>query len=96
MKRFRRILVAMSAVAARVTFLGYQNEIGRARDAARRNSELIDTDMDPIEYAEAGDGVPLLSIHGAGGGFDQGPRAVQRNPAMGAQRARPKMRYDAR
>jgi 2-hydroxy-6-oxonona-2,4-dienedioate hydrolase len=26
----------------------------------------------PIEYAESGTGLPLLSIHGAGGGFDQG------------------------
>jgi pimeloyl-ACP methyl ester carboxylesterase len=26
----------------------------------------------PIEYGEQGVGIPLLSIHGAGGGFDQG------------------------
>ena len=64
--------MAVSAVAAGAVFLRYQNEVGRARDAARRGSALIDTEAGPIEYAEAGAGVPLLSIHGAGGGFDQG------------------------
>ncbi|HUH85456.1 MAG TPA: alpha/beta hydrolase [Stellaceae bacterium] len=33
---------------------------------------IIDTGAGPIEYAERGEGRPLLSIHGAGGGFDQG------------------------
>ncbi len=71
-KRIGRLLLAVSAVAAGAVFLRYQNEVGRARDAARRGSALIDTEAGPIEYAEAGAGVPLLSIHGAGGGFDQG------------------------
>jgi pimeloyl-ACP methyl ester carboxylesterase len=37
---------------------------GRARRAATRHG--------PCEYAEAGEGPPLLMIHGTGGGFDQG------------------------
>ena len=55
----------MSAVAAGVALFRYQNEVGRACAAARRRSALIDTDVGPIEPAEAGDGVPLLSIHAA-------------------------------
>jgi pimeloyl-ACP methyl ester carboxylesterase len=35
-------------------------------------SMVLATDAGPIEYAERGAGLPLLSIHGAGGGFDQG------------------------
>jgi 2-hydroxy-6-oxonona-2,4-dienedioate hydrolase len=50
----------------------YKNELGRARVAARRGSLVADTGSGPIEYAEKGAGIPLLSIHGAGGGFDQG------------------------
>jgi 2-hydroxy-6-oxonona-2,4-dienedioate hydrolase len=33
---------------------------------------LIDTRCGPIEYQEAGAGVPLLAVHGSGGGYDQG------------------------
>jgi pimeloyl-ACP methyl ester carboxylesterase len=35
-------------------------------------SAVLATDAGPIEYAERGAGLPLLTIHGAGGGFDQG------------------------
>ena len=45
-------------------------------DAARRRvtgcSRIADTKCGPIEFAEAGEGFPLLVVHGAGGGFDQG------------------------
>lgn len=35
-------------------------------------SWILETSYGPIEYAEAGNGPPVLVIHGAGGGFDQG------------------------
>jgi len=37
-----------------------------------RRSSVIDTSVGPLEYALAGRGQPLMMIHGAGGGFDQG------------------------
>lgn len=46
--------------------------MGGAYDAVRRGSQVIDTEAGPIEYAEKGVGAVVLSIHGAGGGFDQG------------------------
>jgi 2-hydroxy-6-oxonona-2,4-dienedioate hydrolase len=55
-----------------VVFVLFKKELGRARDAARRGSLVANTDAGPIEYAEKGAGIALLSIHGAGGGFDQG------------------------
>lgn len=64
--------VAVAIVAVGVTLLLFRKELGRARDAARRGSLLAHTDAGLIEYAEKGTGIPLLSIHGAGGGFDQG------------------------
>lgn len=35
-------------------------------------SSVIDTGAGALEYAVAGDGPPLMMIHGTGGGFDQG------------------------
>lgn len=47
-----------------------------ARDQANARlfgrSTVINTRAGPLEYAVAGDGLPLMMIHGTGGGFDQG------------------------
>ena len=50
----------------------YHRDINRARARVATGSRVIQTPCGPIEYAEAGSGPALLSIHGAGGGFDQG------------------------
>ena len=71
----KRILLAASisiAAAAGAVFFLYKVDLGRALNAATRGSLIADTSAGPIEYAERGDGIALLSIHGAGGGFDQG------------------------
>ena len=52
--------------------LSYRNEIRRARARIATGSKMLKTAVGPIEYAEAGEGPPVLVIHGAGGGFDQG------------------------
>ena len=64
-------LVAVVAASALV-FLSYDDELSHARDEVRRGGRIANTTAGPIEYAEKGAGVPLLSIHGAGGGYDQG------------------------
>ena len=74
-RRYQRLLLAASAAAAGTagaTFVFYRNDLARAREAARRGSLLAHTGAGLVEYADIGAGVPLLSIHGAGGGFDQG------------------------
>jgi pimeloyl-ACP methyl ester carboxylesterase len=43
-----------------------------AQQRITSGSEVADTPCGPIEYAERGDGPPVLVVHGAGGGFDQG------------------------
>ena len=50
----------------------YETDIKRAKARVGHGSALISTRCGPIEYADAGSGVPLLSVHGSGGGFDQG------------------------
>ncbi|TPI24296.1 alpha/beta hydrolase [Mesorhizobium sp. B3-2-1] len=75
MRRIGTFLLVMPitiAVMAGVAFLNYKNDLGRQRDAVSRGSLIAYLDIGPIEYADSGAGIPLLSIHGAGGGFDQG------------------------
>jgi pimeloyl-ACP methyl ester carboxylesterase len=50
----------------------YQREIASAWARITGVSEIIATRFAQLEYAERGTGPPVLVIHGAGGGFDQG------------------------
>ncbi|CDX16788.1 conserved exported hypothetical protein [Mesorhizobium sp. ORS 3324] len=65
------MLIAMATTTG-VAFLLYRSELGRLHDAVGRGSLIANLDTGPIEYADSGAGIPLLSIHGAGGGFDMG------------------------
>jgi 2-hydroxy-6-oxonona-2,4-dienedioate hydrolase len=58
--------------AGALVFLYYNAELSRARDEVGRGGRIANTTAGPIEYAETGAGIPLLFIHGAGGGYDQG------------------------
>ena len=71
----RRLAVAVAAViAAVVTAVGWQygEDLSSARQRITGRSELAQTACGPIEYAVIGAGEPVLFVHGAGGGFDQG------------------------
>jgi 2-hydroxy-6-oxonona-2,4-dienedioate hydrolase len=50
----------------------YRRDIRRARERVSTGSRIAETPCGPIEYAVAGEGLPVLVVHGAGGGFDQG------------------------
>jgi 2-hydroxy-6-oxonona-2,4-dienedioate hydrolase len=50
----------------------FERDLLVAADRAAQGSTLVDTHCGPIEVQQAGDGVPLLMIHGSGGGHDQG------------------------
>ncbi len=66
------LLLASVAIIGVSAFLWYEHDLTRAHEAASRGARVVQTTAGPLEYATAGDGPPLLSIHGAGGGFDQG------------------------
>ncbi len=73
--RFRNIaFIALGAVVAGlgVTTYFYQRDIQQARKLISSGSQIAETPCGPIEYAVAGNGPPVLVVHGAGGGFDQG------------------------
>ena len=50
----------------------YRRDLNAARAAASSGSAMLATACGHIEYAIGGTGSPVLSIHGTGGGFDQG------------------------
>jgi 2-hydroxy-6-oxonona-2,4-dienedioate hydrolase len=75
MKRSTRSVVG-AAIAVGVTALWiawrFESDIKAASAKTADGSMLIATRCGPIEYQEAGTGMPLLMVHGSGGGHDQG------------------------
>ena len=67
-----RLVGALGAALAVLGVVRYRRDIRRARERVATGSRTIETAAGAIEYAEAGHGPPVLVVHGAGGGFDQG------------------------
>lgn len=73
MRRSVPALLALGLVGA-VVLVGWQfnSDMAQARARAAKGAVLLQTRCGPIEVQEAGTGVPLLVVHGSGGGHDQG------------------------
>lgn len=66
-------LAALVAGTALWTGRAFRADLAAARAAlAAHESRSAETRAGPVAYAVAGAGFPLLSIHGTGGGYDQG------------------------
>jgi 2-hydroxy-6-oxonona-2,4-dienedioate hydrolase len=59
-------------LAGAAVYLRYRKDLAAARERVEEGSRIIETERGPIEYGTAGHGPPVLVIHGAGGGYDQG------------------------
>ena len=72
----RRFVFATLALASVIGVLlvkwQFDRDMQRANDHAAQGSVVVSTPCGPIEYQELGIGVPLLTVHGSGGGHDQG------------------------
>lgn len=62
----------LAGFAGWLTASAYRRDIGVARARVAAGGRIAETRHGPIEYALAGDGPPVLMVHGAGGGYDQG------------------------
>ncbi len=76
-KRFSLRSVMLGAAillsaAVSVVFYQYWMEMSAIRQRVLSVSEVLSTDFGDIEYTVRGEGAPVLFIHGAGGGYDQG------------------------
>ena len=72
MRRAILIVLVTLIVGASVLYFLYVQDIAKARALVAGQSQTIETRFGKLEYAETGKGEPVLSIHGSGGGFDQG------------------------
>ena len=72
----RQVLLACFVLclvaAVLVIWWRFETDMQRARSRVSQGSVVVETPCGPIEYQEAGTGIPMLSVHGSGGGFDQG------------------------
>ncbi|HEY6240204.1 MAG TPA: alpha/beta hydrolase [Burkholderiales bacterium] len=74
MKRSAYLTVAAVLLPGSILFAysSYRHDVGAAEASVSSGSQVVDTPCGRIEYAVIGRGAPLLLVHGAGGGFDQG------------------------
>ena len=64
--------VMILALVASSIWWRFDGDLERARERSAQRSALIETRCGPIEVQQSGAGVPLLVVHGSGGGHDQG------------------------
>ena len=50
----------------------FSRDMANARERLAGRSTTMETSFGTLEYAVMGEGEPILTVHGAGGGFDQG------------------------
>ena len=67
------VLIGVALVGSAVMAVRYLRDIRAARKRLDSlGSQVIETAYGAIEYAQTGEGYPVLVVHGAMGGFDQG------------------------
>ena len=71
----RKALIVVPIVLALITvpvYVRYRFDLAAARQRIASGGQVAVTACGPIEYGDQGRGRPVLAIHGAGGGYDQG------------------------
>lgn len=66
------IIPSALIVAIASVYAIFERDLTRARARLVDRSKTIETSFGTLEYAVMGEGETVLSVHGAGGGFDQG------------------------
>lgn len=75
-KSLRRVILGATILAVVVpsifVYQQFRRDMILAYQRITSGGELIETACGPIQYTEFGAGPPMLIVHGAGGGYDQG------------------------
>ncbi len=61
-----------AAVSGGIVYWKYRQDIRQASERLESGSRIAETACGPVEYGTLGEGIPVLLVHGAGGGYDQG------------------------
>src|SRR5215813_2731904 len=69
---FNTILAMAAGAATTATVIEYQRQKRVAMARLGKDSRVIETDMGAAEIAVIGDGPPVLFVHGALAGYEQG------------------------
>jgi pimeloyl-ACP methyl ester carboxylesterase len=72
MRRALVFIVGLLLGACGVLWFFFGRDMEELRTRVAEPSAIVATAYGSIEYAETGEGPPVLVIHGSGGGFDQG------------------------
>ena len=65
-------LAALILIPLLVAVPIYKRQMNAAKARLNSESKILSTRLGKMEYAVRGEGKPVLLVHGAGGGFDQG------------------------
>jgi 2-hydroxy-6-oxonona-2,4-dienedioate hydrolase len=77
------LLLVLPVAAA--GYSSYRRDVAAARARALAGSRILTTRSGPVEYATLGEGRPILVLHGASGGWDQGLACARGLVAHGFQ-----------
>ncbi|HWQ56880.1 MAG TPA: alpha/beta hydrolase [Bryobacteraceae bacterium] len=66
------VIAGAAAISIALTYRPYHREMKAAKARLLACGTILKTDHGDVEYAIEGEGTPVLSLHGAGGGYDQG------------------------
>jgi 2-hydroxy-6-oxonona-2,4-dienedioate hydrolase len=72
MKRILFVILAVLIVATACLYTIFMRDVAAARARLVGRSKTVETSFGTLEYAVMGEGEPMLIVHGAAGGFDQG------------------------
>jgi pimeloyl-ACP methyl ester carboxylesterase len=67
----------MLALGIVALYISYRRDLDGINARLTTRSQTLQTSRGLVEYADRGEGSPVLVIHGAGGGFDQGLRIAE-------------------
>ena len=77
MRRIVFLTLLAGALAAVATALLYQRDLRAAQARLSGAASVVETAHVPVAFQAGGAGAPVLAIHGAGGGHDQGRLLVE-------------------